>query len=353
MKVKVINSVQNILLCVTAVLGGALLTVNRAEAADSTLGHCQAVQLPVALAAGQPAGQTVSATYCQPVTWAPGPHQIDVLTAGATYDSLYWDWPENPTLYSYVDKTLQAGRATFNYDRIGTGASSHPLSTLVTVPAEAYVLHEIVNWAHDQGYSKVDLIGHSYGSAVTMQEAGTYQDANRVVVTGLLHVPNIGAGVLGVVISALHPAALDPEFSRDGLDLGYLTTDPGTRGAIFYWSSADPDVIAYDEAHKDVWTLAAELTFATTWPLPPPLNASNSITAPVLTVVGQDDVILCTLPGALDCSSDAAVATLESPYYTSAASLSANVVPDTGHDLALHPSADTSFNIINQWIMTH
>jgi hypothetical protein len=36
-------------------------------------------------------------------------------------------------------------------------------------------------------------------------------------------------------------------------DPGYLTTVPGTRGAAFYdTASADPDVIAYDEAHKDV-----------------------------------------------------------------------------------------------------
>src|SRR5438128_8586101 len=94
----------------------SLFATSHANAADSALGNCQAVRLPVALAAGQPSDKIISATYCQPHTWADGPQQIDILTNGATYNSSYWDWPQDPVLYSYVDKTLQAGRATFNYD---------------------------------------------------------------------------------------------------------------------------------------------------------------------------------------------------------------------------------------------
>jgi hypothetical protein len=37
----------------------------------------------------------------------------------------------------------------------------------------------------------------------------------------------------------------------------------------------------------------------------------------------------------------------------STVSLSAELVPDTGHDIALHPSASISFTMIDQWIKAH
>lgn len=342
-------SAQYVLLMATIVFAGGLFGSNSAWAAN---GNCQAIQLSVALAAGQPANQTISATYCQPFTWADGTHEIDILTAGATYTSLYWDWTQNPALYSYVDKTLQAGRATFNYDRIGTGASSLPLSAAVSVQGEAFILHQIVTWVHNQGFSQVNLVGHSYGSIVTLHEAGTYQDATRVVVTGLTHVPNNGLG-LAETLASLYPAALDPEFAGQGLDIGYLTTEPGTRGPVFYSSSADPAVIAFDEAHKNILSSATAATFPTNYGVLAPLNASDSITVPVLVILGQQDVIFCTSPGAFNCASDSSLAAAEAPYYVSTPSLTAELVPDTGHDIALHPSANTSFSMINSWINTH
>src|SRR5690348_5053650 len=92
-------------------------------AGAATAGACRTVQLSVALVPGGPASQTLSGTLCLPAHWADGPHAVDVLTSGATYTQQYWDWPQDPELYSYVAKTLAAGRATFAYDRVGTGAS--------------------------------------------------------------------------------------------------------------------------------------------------------------------------------------------------------------------------------------
>jgi pimeloyl-ACP methyl ester carboxylesterase len=330
----------------------ALLPALPAVAANPAHGNCRNVQVPVALNPGAPANQTVSATYCQPVKWAAGTHEVDVLTPGATYNRAYWDWPQNPSLYSYVDKTLQAGRATFDYDRIGTGGSSHPPSTEITVNGEAYVLHQIITWLHNHGYAQVNSEGHSYGSAIAVQEAGTYRDVSRIVVTGLTHVQGVGIG-FPEAIASLYPAALDPEFAGKGLDLGYLTTEPGVRGRLFYSSSANPAVVAYDEAHKDLLPAAALATLGTTFALPPPLNASDRITAPVLLVDGQEDAIFCTLPAALDCANNTSLRDFEAPDYAAAASLSAAVVPSTGHDLALHPSANTSFSDINTWINSH
>ena len=322
-----------------------------AAPAGNGSGNCQDLTLPVALLPGQPADQILSGTYCEPLTWQAGPREVDVLTPGATYNRTYWDWPVDPALYSYVDKTLAAGRATFDYDRIGTGASSHPLSTEITIGTEAYVLHQIVTWLHGSfGYSEVNLVGHSLGSVISIEEAGLYHDVSRVVITGLLHLPDVGMGFAGTLESLLYPAASDPRFTGLDLDLGYLTTIPGDRAADFYSSSADPAVIAYDEAHKDVVPATDLATLATTWALPPGLNLSDWITAPVLVVVGAQDAIFCADPPVLDCGAPAQLLANEAPYYARAASLTVYSIPDTGHDVALHPTADQSFALINGWI---
>jgi pimeloyl-ACP methyl ester carboxylesterase len=340
--------VLNLLLCLIPFSAGP------AQAASTAYGRCQSMRLPVALAPANPASQAISATYCQPLTWASGPREVDVMTPGATYNSAYWDWPQDPSLYSYVDKTLQAGRATFDYDRVGTGKSSRPAGVQLTINNEAYVLHQIVGWLRGSlEYSQVNLIGHSLGSVISIQESGTYQDVSRVVVTGLLHIPNVGVGFAVTLASLMHLAATDPEFAGQGVAPAYVTTIPGDRGQDFYSSFADPAVISYDEAHKDVVPLTDLSSLGRTWALPPGQNVSDSITAPVLVVIGQQDAIFCPDPPILDCSVPAAVLASELPYYAAAASLTADTIAAAGHDIALHPSADQSFAQINQWITTH
>jgi pimeloyl-ACP methyl ester carboxylesterase len=310
------------------------------------------VSLPVSLSVGQPANLTVIGTFCQPANWSE-PHMLDVLTPGGTYNADYWDWQyDQPDLYSFVHKILGAGRATFAYDRIGTGKSSHPLSAQVTVQAEAYVLHQIVQWAH-QHTGQVNAYGHSFGSMITDEEAGTYHDVDRIIITGMLHLPNVGPNLPGAV-GSLYPAALDSQFVNKGLDLGYLTTRPARRGQLFYnLATADPSVITHDEAHKDIVSVGGIASLPTTYGVPAPLNASNRITAPVLLVVGQQDGAFCLLPSALYCTNKTALRAFEAPYYTAAQSLDAAVIPNTGHDLTLHPSANTSFQVIDQWVETH
>lgn len=340
----------------SAIAGPVAKVASSSDAATADgNGTCEAITLPVALGPGQLATQWIAATYCTPDTWAPGPAAVDVMTPGATYNSLYWNWPVGPALYSYVDKTLQAGRATLDYDRVGTGASSHPPALALDINAEAYVLHQIVTWLHASlRYDLVNLIGHSLGSVISIQEAGIYQDVSAVVVTGLLHAPGVGAGFATTLASLMYPAAFDPQIEVSGLrSVGYLTTEPGDRAADFYSYSADQAVVSYDEAHKDVVPATDLATLATTWALPPGPNASDSINVPVLVVIGAQDAIFCADPPVLDCGRPGQVLATERPYYASAPSLSLDVIPDTGHDVALHPSAGESFALISQWIEQH
>jgi alpha-beta hydrolase superfamily lysophospholipase len=114
---------------------------------------------------------------------------------------------------------------------------------------------------------------------------------------------------------------------------------------------ADPAVIAYDEAHKDAYagTLLAEAGVQVATPAP--LNVTDGITVPVLSVSGGSDVLFCGAGEIIDCTSEAAVRAFEAPYYLRAPSYTARVVAGSGHDLALHPTNDVAFQDINTWLM--
>jgi pimeloyl-ACP methyl ester carboxylesterase len=331
--------------------GTAVLLSPAPTFASSNKGDCQEVSIPVALAAGQPKNKTIHGELCSP--WSSTPDTVDVLSPGGTYDSLYWDFPFEDYKHSYVDRTLSAGRATFNFDHIGTGESSKPLSALVSLESDVYTMHQVVQWLrNEKNFGDVTMVGHSAGSIAALYQASKYKDdADRIVATGFMHSP--GFKFLLVAAGGLYPAALDPQFIGKMLDVGYLTTTPGTRERSFYSSSADRKVIAYDDAHKGILSAVEAEGLIGEILLPAALNSSRNVTAPVLTVVGDQDP-LCGPPlVGVDCNSSASVQNYEKPFFPQAKNYTAHVMPDTGHNLPLHPSADQSFNVINNWIKTH
>jgi len=336
--------------CMVVSLVGAVLPTGVVRAA-SLNGTCQKLTLPVGYGPGQPNNLKLSGTFCAPHAVS-DPRAVDILIPGGTYDSLYWDFPYQSPTYSYVEKTLAAGRATFNIDRLGTGASSKPLSALVTEDADTYTIHQAIQWLRNtKGYSTVTMIGHSAGSIAAAHEAAQYNDASKLVFTGFMHSPSIN--LILTLGGGLYPAALDSQFIGKILDPGYLTTIPGKRATAFYSASADPSVIAYDDAHKNIISATEAAPLVSEILEPPVLNISQRITAPILTIVGDQD-ILCGPPLiGVSCSSSASVQSYEAPYYPKAKNYQAIVIPNTGHNLPLHPSANQSFAAIDQWIRTH
>jgi pimeloyl-ACP methyl ester carboxylesterase len=175
-------------------------------------------------------------------------------------------------------------------------------------------------------------------------------DVSALVLTGYL---NTAAPFLssppGGIYADVYPAVDDPKFASSGLDPGYLTTIPGDRGAMFYAAGADPGVIAWDEANKDVVSVneIAAVGVMTENPA-----YTSSITAPVLIMVGHEDRLFC-VDGTVNCSSWATMNAYEQSYFPSAASLTTESVPLTGHDLALSPTAPVSFALIAAWLAAH
>jgi pimeloyl-ACP methyl ester carboxylesterase len=311
------------------------------------------VPIAVALTAGRQASFHVQTEYCTPLPPRSSRRAIDVLVPGETYGYTYFDWPVHAVLYSYADKTLAAGRSVLAISRLGTGLSGYPHSTQLTAHVSAFVLHQVIAWARHRGYRQVDVVGHSLGSMIAALDAGTWpRDPTRLVLTGALHATAVRVAA-GSAVRYLFPARQDWLFAGSGLDTGYLTTLPGRRQIAFY-HDANPAVVAYDEAHKDVvsWT---EFRTAAEGFLAPAArsNPTDHITAPVLLIVGQDDPMFCGHAGGLDCANPVAVRRHEAPYYRAAASLTYLSVPGTGHDLALSQTATRSFQLINQWLTAH
>lgn len=270
---------------------------------------------------------------------------IQIALHGATYSHLYWDWPFQPETYSYMRRATAAGYAVLNIDRIGIGQSDRPPSEAVTIEANAYVVHQIVQELRGGDLvvpsfgriraKRVALVGHSLGSVIAIQEAATYGDVDGIVLTGVSHTVTPALGDV-----QFYPASLDPRFTGQTIPDGYLTTVPGTRGIFYYLPSADPLVLALDERTKETVTVA-ELDTAF-----PALALSGGIHVPVLVVVGDFDRSFCNPP---TCTASGSINT-EPSFYPADACAEAVAIADAGHDLNLELQAPLAYDAILNWM---
>jgi pimeloyl-ACP methyl ester carboxylesterase len=363
----------------TAVLAATVVASPAADASPVSAASCRAVQLPVALDSDGATNAELSGDICGPTRTVPAlGTTVQVLVAGTAYGKSYWDFPYQPGTYSYVRAANAAGYTTFNVDRIGIGGSSHPPSPQITIPSNAFTIHQAIQSLRAGAvdgvrYDRVVLVGHSMGSLIAWYEAAQYQDVDAVISSGILH--SFDGPAVARFGTTLYPAALDPRFADQNLDPGYLTTKPGTRAESFYYApGADRKVIRIDEATKETATffeaadvfgqeLPGMLSGARN-PLCPVLGpacegpaqsfwfgVTTKITVPVLTVVGQYDTILCGTSRPNRCADDEAVRQDESRYFRGPTlrCLVFSQMPDAGHDLNLHRNAPAWFALANQW----
>jgi pimeloyl-ACP methyl ester carboxylesterase len=307
--------------------------------------------LPVAIADPGPADQVMWGQLCYRGSREPG--TVQLLVHGASYNRLYWNFPYGNGYYSYVDAATAAGYATFDIDRIGDGNSSHPPSSELDLTAGAVALHDAVSALRSgavdgHAFHRVIMVAHSVGSFEAWVEVARYHDVNAVIITGALHAVTPGIGTLAQ--DDLIPAIDDPKFAGSGLDPGYLTTVAGTRESLFYDpATADPAVVATDEADKDTSTVGELDGLLTTISEPPADQPSLQITVPVLVVVGADDNLFCAGVTVYNCASSASVFAYESQYYSPMANLKVVLIPDTGHDLALSTTAPLTDAVMIGW----
>jgi pimeloyl-ACP methyl ester carboxylesterase len=336
------------------VLGVLVLSTSGAEASTAPR-RCESQKLPVALYPGLPATERVFAKLCLP----PGqmPSSVQLLVHGITYTHQYWDFPDPAGAsdrYSYVSAALNAGFATLAIDRIGGGESSRPPGMAVTLEANAYVVHQVVQalrkgWRLGASgtvrFSKVLLVGHSYGSFTAWYEASDYQDVDGVILSGVSHF--LTPGAVARIIPSLYPAALEPLFwGRWYPDLAYLTTRPNTRYRTFYEPGpVTAQVLERDEKTKGTVTLSEFDTF------PLILARPLDIRVPVLLFNGTEDRLFCG-PQRLgaDCSSGEALVAMEAPRLgPHVPCVEGHVLEGAGHALNTLLTAPEWFEVAQTW----
>ena len=327
---------------VLALGASAIAGLSAAPARADTTINCQEYLVPVTVPVS---GSHMAGQLCVP---AGGAKLVMVLVPGATYNSAYWNFPYDPSVYNFRLAMNNAGYATMTVDRLGTGQSSKPLSTTLTTEDQALAVHEVIQALRagqlgGQSFGTVIIGGHSLGSTVTIWEAATYRDVNGVLLTGISH--HINFVQLSLLLATTYPAPLDPKFVGAGLDLGYLTTDPGVRAQDFDAPDhPDPGVVSADEATKDAFSTTEAPDGIASVLLP----VSASINVPVLLANGQYDPYMCG--AGTDCSTAASLAASETPYFPSAPSLQAYVLPGSGHDLNLAPNTQLYQQAVLSWL---
>ncbi len=322
----------------------ALLLPSLAAATASDAGlRCADTSFAVHLSATDPHVYHVYGELCS--RGALEHKTIQLALHGATYGHLYWDFPFQPALYSYMRWATTAGYAVLAIDRIGIGRSDHPPADQITIESNAYVVHQIVQALRGGSLvvpsfgrvraARVALVGHSLGSLVSIQEAATFDDVDGVVLTGISHTVTAALGEV-----SFGPANLDPHFAGRGIPDGYVTTLPGTRTIFYNAPFYDPRVLAVDEQNKETVTIA-ELNTGV-----PALSFSTGIHVPVLVMVGDDDAAFCNPPS---CTASGSLAT-EPSFYPPEACAEAVAIPGSGHVLNLHYEAPLAYVTVLSWL---
>lgn len=310
---------------------------------------CRNVQVTTEISSGP---VTLYGRYCAPR--AVRPQTLQLLVHGGTYTHSYWDFPGFDGAYSYVDVATNAGYATLAVDRLGYGNSTRPASKDVTFDNEVSTLHAVVQAVRSGSLGihvrRIEAVGHSLGSGTVVGVAAAYPgDFDAIVLTG--YGQKVSPTVAQMNALYFEAASNLPRFASLGLDDGYRTNKPGTRGlgGLYYLPLADPAVVAKDEATEDTVTT----TEITSRPQGGAVQTTQ-LTVPVLLADGNYDSHYC-LDNAVGAPAHIApnCATPQAFYQSNAANYPnacfATTLLHAGHDINLHVTAQQSFRTLLAW----
>ena len=342
---------RKVLLVVAALAVG--ISVVPPVSATAEPANCSEHRVPVALAEGKPTEHFIWGRLCGSSSAAA--HAVQLLVHGYSLSHAYWDFPYQPERYSYTRFMADAGYATFNIDRLGTGNSSKPFGWEVNLDSHLSTLHQVIAALRAGAvggvpFERVVLVGHSYGAAISETLAGTYsRDVDVLVVTSWLH--HISPSWLTKFRLQQVPAQTEERFrDRPG---AYVTFAPGTSPPFLYSpEQSDPAIVPISETLRETategdWSTGARLPgFA----LDP--QVTGQIRVPILFVMGQEDVIFCggDVPS---CPDAQAVLDRERPFFAADGVFDAHVQEAAGHNITQQLNAHDGYRAVRLFLDQH
>lgn len=309
---------------------------------------CEQVTHRVTLAPNSTTTYRVSGELCTPKN----ARTVQVLNAGFTYASYYWNLPYQNERYSYVRAAANDGFATLNIDRLGTGESDKPPADLVTAQAHGWVNAQLASQLRKGNlgrqhthFKHVIGVGHSLGGIIMTVSQAEHRPFDAVVINGIMHAADQN---FRVVLSGIrHDVTLDPKFKNAGLPDGYVTTKPDTRSNYYATQFADPNVIKTDERLKQTATRGEVASLG----LASDPSYSQKVKVPTLLWLGTSDGLACNeAVVGLSCASVAAIKAREGSAWQNSTCMGVFLQTESGHDTTLHRSAPNGAAAVSKWL---
>ncbi|KAF2757450.1 alpha/beta-hydrolase [Pseudovirgaria hyperparasitica] len=294
---------------------------------------------------------SVSGTYniyselCLPAGNAQ-PKAVQFLTHGIGFNHLYWDYAPG---YSYVDAAIDKGFATFNYDRLGTGLSTHPDAIQTTqAPLELAIAAQLVQKLRAGAigttqFSKVVAVGHSFGSIISQALSATAPHLlDAVVLTGFsTNTSGLAAFTLGLDLSIASGVA---PYRFAQLSNGYIAAGTPAAFQTGFFTAPGFDARIVQESYSTAGDASAIGELFTQAAISKP--AAN-FTGPVAIVNGDADLPFCF--GNCSYPVDKAQAPL-AMLYPASQHKGSYIAGTAGHGINLHYSALDAYRWIQDFL---
>ncbi|KAL5041832.1 hypothetical protein BDW71DRAFT_217378 [Aspergillus fruticulosus] len=283
---------------------------------------------------------------------------LQIATHGFGFDKRYWDAKLHPDKYSYVDAALNAGYSILTYDRLGVGRSDKPDAyEVVQVPVETEILKELSALARSgalsekapsiqaPSFDKVVLVGHSYGSGLTISVLANYPHlVDGAVSTGLI--PNTQYGAFGQRAFGVEYAATSDPSRFGDRGSGYLVqgTESSLQQVFFKKGSFEPEMLKYANGIKDTGTTGELVSFPSALAMP-----AAGFKGPILFALAEYDMATCLG----DCKGTYNLTALKDEMFPSAGDVSVHLQPGSGHALTLHMNATGHYEAIFAYLGEH
>jgi pimeloyl-ACP methyl ester carboxylesterase len=262
---------------------------------------------------------------------------------GLGFGVFFWNFSRVPG-YDFAAAMAARGHVSVIIDRLGYGASDHPVGTESCIGGQADIAHQIVQQLRSGTYTtrgrsvsfaRVALVGHSAGGASAQVVSYSFRDVDAL---GVLSWADQGSSTLATT-----------DFVQAGSDCGNGgETSGGAPGyAPFGQTVADFDAAMFFDADPAVVAATNQLRNLD------PCGDDNSIidaittdhlmvptiTVPVLLIFGANDALFPPPAG-----------TEQAAQFAGSSDVSLIQLTDTGHALTLERSAPTFTADISQWL---